>query len=201
MMLHKQMMHALWVFMLALTASCSSWQDSSEKDSQAAYELSRISVLAVDNDLTIKSTDTFQWQENLTIEGLEGADEAALGAILMMDIETEIKAKGYGIELDNKQSAPLQLLAVAILDHEGQSLDKVMLKFGVDPGLGQSKMHYDKGSLVLAVKNPAGQLLWRGVVQIFTDDTLSSEQKEQRRQRAIVLLLKEMFSHAEKTEA
>ena len=200
MTIQKISLAALSSLMLVLTSACSSWQSSPETEDQAAYELSRISVLAVDNGLSIKAGDSFHWQKNMTIEGLEGVDESALAAILMTDVEAEIKKKGYVMTLENSAPSSLQLLAVAILDHDGQSFDKVMLQFGVDPGLGQSKMHYDKGSLVLAVKNQAGQLLWRGVVQIFTDETLNPQQKEQRRQRAIVLLLKEMFSHAEKTK-
>lgn len=158
-------------------------------------EMSKISVLALDNNnIQIKPTDTFKWRDDFAVVGVEKEGQEATAERLSLAIEEAIEAKGHDFIDDRTQASNFQLSAMAILDKDGGEEHSLVLRFGIDPGLGHSHMQHDKGSLVLGVMDNEGVLLWRGIVQIFTDDALDGETRKLRTQRAIDLLLKELFS-------
>lgn len=165
---------------------------STVEETEAKIELSKISVLAVDNNIQIKPSDTFSWNKDVVLIGAENLPANNIAAAITSDIEKTIQANGHTFIDADKHKSTFNLTAMAILDKPGDN--NLIVHFGLDPGMGASAMNNDKGSLVLAVKDGNGRLLWRGVVQIYTDKDMDEAAKEQRRQRAIASLLKELFS-------
>ncbi|NRB38865.1 MAG: hypothetical protein HRU20_10420 [Pseudomonadales bacterium] len=174
-------------------AACTTVEETSTAF-QKPDELSRISVLAVDNHIQIKPDDTFSWQDDMAIVGLDKEQQNKIAAVLTADIEAGIQKQGFSFISDAKTGSTFKLAAMAVLDKNGEESLNLVTRFGIDPGLGNSQMNHDKGALVLAVTNKDNELLWRGVVQIFTDKDVSEEMRTVRRERAINLLLKELFS-------
>lgn len=158
-------------------------------------EMSKISVLALDNQhIQIKPTDTFKWRDDFAVVGVDKDGQQTTAARLSGAIEQAIEKRGHNFIDDKSQASNFQLSAMAILDKDGGEEHSLVMRFGIDPGLGHSHMQHDKGSLVLGVMNDQGELLWRGVVQIFTDENMDEDMRQLRTQRAIDLLLKELFS-------
>lgn len=158
-------------------------------------ELSKISVLALDNkNLKITPSDTFSWHDSVAVVGVDEQRQANISARLTGALESGIKERGHSFVTEDGKVSTFKLAAMAILDRDGEEQHSLVLRFGIDPGLGNSQMHHDKGSLVLGVMDNRGNLMWRGVVQIFTDENMDEEVRQQRTQRAVSLLLKELFS-------
>ncbi len=177
-----------------LLSACNSVEETEKSTLQHPDELSKISVLAIDNRIQIKPEDTFSWHDKMAIVGVEKTEQDKVAAVLSADIEQGIQQQGHAFIKAGEGDATFNIAAMAILDKNGEESFSLVTHFGIDPGLGNSKMDHDKGALVLAVTDKDNTLLWRGVVQIFTAEDLSDEMRKNRRERAIGLLLRELFA-------
>ena len=150
--------------------------------------------MALDNNIQIKPGDTFSWHGDLAVIGADDTVDSQLVATLRADIEKGVKQFQHPFLVAKDVESHFKLAAMVVINKEGEESFSLVNHFGIDPGLGNSQLNHDKGALVLVVTNKANVLLWRGVVQIFTAEELDEKSRNQRRERAIHLLLKELFS-------
>ena len=158
----------------------------------SATELENISVVAVNNDIKIKPSDTFSWNKDIIIIGAENTKKNNIATALTSTIEKVIKDNGHTFTTDDTHNSDFNLTAMLILDKPGDN--NAAMHFGLDPSIGHSAMHHAKGSLILAVKDNKTILLWRGAVQIFTKKNVKRDVRDLRSKHAIASLLKELFS-------
>ena len=188
------------ILIAVLTASSIAMQSQAESAEQIKAELDELpaelrqftSVTGKDPKFRPSRPTIVSWSENLRILHDNNIKlEPARVARVENELSTQLSAKGYQIANDSKQTQYyLQAMAALGGSSEQESLGRIV---GLSAGLGGHKVHLDKGSLALVIvdKNTR-QMMWRSKVQIFTQDSLSVEIKNERLKMAVAELLSEL---------
>lgn len=127
-----------------------------------------------------RSGETVAWKDSITVHAPEGIDvPQKLVDDLKAKIDTQLVAKGYAFTPTGQR--PDYLIHGLIV--MGNELNEKQLRdvLGFEPGLVSQGQNYVKGSLLLMLVDPETQYTdWRAVVQVFTSQELTDEEREQR---------------------
>ena len=127
-----------------------------------------------------KPGETVAWKDSISVHVPEGLTvPQALVNDLKAKIDSQLVAKGYAFTPIGQQ--PDYFIHGLIV--MGNELNEHQLRdiLGFEPGLVSRGEKYEKGSLLLMLVDPATQYTdWRAVVQVFTSQELSGEQRDQR---------------------
>lgn len=124
--------------------------------------------------------ETVAWKDAISVHAPDGLTvPQKLVDDLKAKIDTRLVAKGYAFTPMGQQ--PDYLIHGLIV--MGNELNEHQLRdvLGFEPGLVSSGQKYEKGSLLLMLVDPNTQYTdWRAVVQVFTSQELSDEERDQR---------------------
>lgn len=127
-----------------------------------------------------KPGETVAWKDSITVHAPEGLSvPQVLVDDLKAKIDSQLVAKGYAFTPIGQQ--PDYLIHGLIV--MGNELNEQQLRdvLGFEPGLVSQGQKYEKGSLLLMLVDPNTQYTdWRAVVQVFTSQELTGEERDQR---------------------
>lgn len=127
-----------------------------------------------------KPGETVAWKDSITVHAPEGLSvPQVLVDDLKAKIDSQLVAKGYAFTPIGQQ--PDYLIHGLIV--MGNELNEQQLRdvLGFEPGLVSHGQRYEKGSLLLMLVDPNTQYTdWRAVVQVFTSQELTGEERDQR---------------------
>lgn len=160
---------------------------------QLPAELKRFTSITVKdpNFLPVNPT-TVSWKSNLIIYHDESF-KLESDRILRVENELtlQLARKGYQIK-DDSENTQFYLQAIASLDENG-SADSLGNTVGLSTGLGGHQVLLDTGALALVIVDKRNsQLMWRSKVQIFTDNSLPINIRNERLRMAVTELLSEL---------
>ncbi len=134
--------------------------------------------------------ETVAWKDGISVHSPDNITvPQELVDDLKAKIDTQLVAKGYAFTPAGQQADYL-IHGLIVM---GNELNEQQLRdvLGFEPGLVSHSQQYEKGSLLLMLVDPDTQLTdWRAVVQVFTSDELTNEQREQRFEYIIRSLLR-----------
>lgn len=124
--------------------------------------------------------ETVAWKDDITVHAPEGIEvPAELVAGLKSRIDKQLLEKGYRLTTAGQRPDYLMHGLIVL----GNDLNEHQLRdiLGFEPGLVAPNQAYQKGSLLLMVVDPDTLVTdWRSVVQVFTSQTLTQQQQEER---------------------
>ena len=127
-----------------------------------------------------KPGETVAWKDSIAVHSPEDITvPQALVDDLKAKIDSQLVAKGYAFTPLGQQ--PDYLIHGLIV--MGNELNEKQLRdvLGFEPGLVSQGQKYEKGSLLLMLVDPNTQYTdWRAVVQVFTSQELTGEERDQR---------------------
>ena len=182
------------IFAILLFAGCASEPEKKQASSKEKVDLAAFSVVAV-TDPTFKPErgESISWVSDVIFAGSNDEtpqDEAAI-ALIQMDIEQSLQAKGY--TLGHGVSVDYRVLALVQVGTEELAKDMREL-FRLYPSLGHESQ-LNKGMLIVAVARPGSvQALWRGAIKVFVDEDhlLTPAQQKERLALAVKKVMASM---------
>ncbi|WP_158643499.1 DUF4136 domain-containing protein [Ketobacter alkanivorans] len=169
---------ALAAAVLLLNSGCVTVEEPIDKINPALRQSSVVSTNAP--EFSPQRGETVAWRGDITVHAPEGqAVPDALVADLKAKIDTQLVAKGYRFTQIGEQPDYL-MHGIIVL---GNELNENQLRdvLGFEPGLVTHGQKYEKGSLLLMLVDPNSYSTdWRAVVQVFTSQELSPEERDHR---------------------
>lgn len=163
---------------LLLSGGCVTVEEPINKISAPLRQSSVVSTSAP--EFNPQPGQTIAWKTGITVHSPEGQPiPSSLVDDLKAKIDTQLVAKGYAFTAPGNK--PDYLLHGIIVI--GNELNEKQLRdvLGFEPGLVAHSQKYEKGSLLLMFVDPNNYSTdWRAVVQVFTSQELSPEERNQR---------------------
>lgn len=181
--------------LLALFSSCQTIDEPSEE-----ALLNRAAVTTISN-MDGFAGNSYSWHKNATqYYSNPKIGDPALQGMLQKAISNNLSAKGYEFN-KNSWESDLFVGYVAALE-SSLSSKEIAEVYGVDPGLPELSNDlnkFEKGTLIIHVfDTKLGQLLWRGALQTEVQIERDHNERWERVQNAINLLMHDFPTASEK---
>ena len=131
--------------------------------------------------------DRFYWPKAIELHPAEQQQAQTQIAMVIRELNQQLQQKGYTLS-DSPYDSRYYLQGAIVYGNKIRDPQLQQL-FGMEAGLGNNEQDYQRGSLLLAITNPSGLPIWRGAVQIFTEQNLPTEIKKQRLSLALSSML------------
>ncbi len=149
-------------------------------------------VTSGDLSFLSQSTPRFAWHPSLArVATEEGVNEDKVVGLMRTAMTKAMEAKGY--QLVSIDESPDLLLGFGIALESEMSDAEILKKAGLVPGLstaGVDADKHEKGSVLVALFHPRmAEPAWRALAQGFTDSELNKDDRQQRVDELVALML------------